>query len=104
MLQSDIASQVALIRESWPDGNHRVLLSTVHATKGLEVRALHILVAEDLRVFDRHRHVAYMAVTRAKTSLSIYHSGDLPGPLDAALRVDEPRPVPPTVDDAFGRR
>jgi hypothetical protein len=32
-----------------------------------------------------HRNLAYTAITRAKTSLSIYHDAALPGYLEAGL-------------------
>jgi hypothetical protein len=57
----------------------------LHSAKGLEFRALNMLAAEGLRKFPMQRELAFMGVTRAKTSLCIYHSADLPSFLEEAL-------------------
>jgi superfamily I DNA/RNA helicase len=83
---------------------NRVIVCTLHAAKGLEVRAMHIAGCEALSKFPHQRRMAFTAVTRAKTSLSLYYSGNIPGYLENALRVLEPpRPLPP-IGAAFGRR
>ncbi len=51
--------------------------------------------------FSLQRNLAFTAVTRAKTSLSVYHSGALPGYLETALTAAEPRPALPTLDEVF---
>jgi superfamily I DNA and RNA helicase len=53
--------------------DRQVVLSTIMGAKGLEFRAVHILAAEALKKFPTQRNLTYTAVTRAKTSLSIYH-------------------------------
>lgn len=63
----------------------------LHSAKGLEFRAFHILATEGIKKFPMQRELAFMGVTRAKTSLSIYHSSDLPGYLEEALCLLEPR-------------
>jgi len=67
------------------DQQRRVCLCKLHSAKGLEFRAFHILAAEGLKKFPMQRELAFMGVTRAKTSLCIYHSGDLPSYLEGAL-------------------
>ena len=63
----------------------RICISTIHSAKGLEFRSVHLLAADQL-----HRtlqlNLAYTAVTRSKTALTVYHAGSLPGFLDAAIR------------------
>jgi DNA helicase IV len=83
-----------------------IWVSTIHGAKGLEFRALHFAAAETTTSHGAgQKRLAYTAVTRAKTALSVYHDGHLPGYLDAA--VQKFRPVPaqrPGIGAAFGRR
>ncbi|MBM4033033.1 MAG: RNA helicase [Planctomycetes bacterium] len=78
-----------------------ICVCTIHAAKGLEMRAVHLAGAEFLRKFRHQRNMAYTAVTRAKTSLSIYYSDDIPGYLEAALNVLEPPRDLPRLRDVF---
>lgn len=75
------------------DPDKFICASKLHSAKGLEFRAFHILAAEGLKKFQLQRQLAFMGVTRAKTSLSIYHSNDLPGYFEEALsKLEPPRP------------
>lgn len=59
------------------DPDRPIIILTEQGCKGLEFRALHWLFANELthhRTDERY----YTIVTRAKTSLDIYHSGNLP--------------------------
>jgi len=76
-----------------------VWLCTTHSAKGLEFRALHILGAEFFKKFPTQRNLTYVSVTRAKTSLNIYHTDALAGYLESALA---PPKKAPSVDDLFG--
>ncbi len=67
------------------DSQRRICVCRLHSAKGLEFRAFHILAAEGLKKFPMQRELTFMGVTRAKTSLCIYHSGDLPSYLERAL-------------------
>jgi len=80
--------------------------STIHGAKGLEFRALHFAAAETtVSAGAGQKRLAYTAVTRAKTSLSVYHEGHLPGYLDAAVQKFRPAPAErPGIGAAFGRR
>ena len=80
----------------------QVIISTFHAAKGLEFRTLHLAGCDELRLFMNNRRLAFTAVTRAKTALSVYHCGNLHGYFDAAIRALEPDPNPPSLDDVFG--
>lgn len=63
-----------------------IWISTVHGAKGLEFRAVHFSAAEGVaRVGAGQKRLAYTAVTRAKTALSIYHERHLPGYLGSAV-------------------
>ena len=85
------------------DSKARICVATLHAAKGLEFRTMHIINAEKITVFrERQRNVAYMAVTRAKTSLYIYHTNNLPGYLEQGLAEIQPIPQLPPIDDVFG--
>jgi superfamily I DNA/RNA helicase len=67
------------------DPQRNICACKLHSAKGLEFRALHILAAEGLKRFPMQRELAFMGVTRAKTSLCIYHSAELPSFLEEAL-------------------
>lgn len=78
-----------------------ICVCTIHSSKGLEFRALHIADCEDLGTWANHRNLTYTAVTRAKTSLSLYYSGGLQGYLKQALQELSPKPKPPKLADLF---
>jgi superfamily I DNA/RNA helicase len=68
-----------------------IWLSTVHSAKGLEFRALHFAGAEYVKSFrGEQNRLAYTGITRAKTSLVVYHHRALPGYFDAALNSIRP--------------
>ena len=52
-----------------------VIVSTIHSGKGLEYRCVHIPSADSLKKMPHSRELIYTAVTRAKTSVTIYHGG-----------------------------
>lgn len=71
------------------DSTCRVCIVTVQGCKGLEFRALHWMFADEHR-FHTTRERAYTVVTRAKTSLTLYHDAALPACLAGAF------PAPPS--------
>jgi superfamily I DNA/RNA helicase len=83
-----------------------IWVSTVHSAKGLEFRALHFAASEFVKNFrGEQKRLAYTGVTRAKTSLVVYHDGPLPRYFDAAMNVARPRNTrKPDIGAAFGRR
>lgn len=83
------------------DISRPIVLSTMHGSKGLEYRCVHVPAACALKGMPRSRELIYTSVTRAKTSVSIYHSGSLNDFLEDALRELEPPPTPPTLDSLF---
>jgi|SRR5581483_3872421 len=79
-----------------------IYVSTLHSSKGLEYRASHLAFAESIKEFDYHKNMTYTAVTRTKTSLSVYSVGQLSGYLKQALNSLEPAPKTPRLNDLFG--
>jgi len=78
------------------DVNRPIVCSSLHNSKGLEYRCAHILGADGLENMPRNRELIYTGVTRAKTSLVIYHDDKLMGYLaDALVAGDPPLPEPP---------
>src|SRR5262249_41774976 len=59
------------------DSSTPISILTVHACKGIEFRAVHWLFCEDLAWHYNHEHY-YTVVTRAKTSLDLYFTTNLP--------------------------
>jgi len=80
----------------------RICVCTLHAAKGLEFRALHIAGCDGFKKFRSQRNLVYTAVTRAKTSLSLYHCGKIPAFLEQALADMEPIKDLPDPKDLFG--
>lgn len=79
-----------------------VVLSTTIGAKGLEFRAVHILAADKLKKFPTQKNLSYTAVTRTKTSLSVYHDEGLAGYFEKGLGACRSRkPALPSLDDLF---
>jgi UvrD-like helicase C-terminal domain/AAA domain len=102
---SDLAAQSILQHGSGGhmhfDPKARICVSTIHSAKGLEFRALNIANAEGLKRFPAQRKLSYVAVTRAKTSLTVYHQAPLPGYFKEALAASTGSTTP-SIGDAFG--
>lgn len=59
---------------------------TIHSAKGAEFRAVHIYGAEDLKDFPLNkRKLGYTAITRAKTALNAFRTGETNAPLENAF-------------------
>lgn len=56
--------------------NSRIRVMTVASAKGSEFRAVHLLRAEEF--YPSRRELAFTAVTRAKTEVTLYHVAPLP--------------------------
>lgn len=84
--------------------DRQVVVSTFHAAKGLEFRALHLAACDELKdsFFKNNRRMTFTAVTRAKTALSAYYTKDIYGYFEAALKSLNPTSEPPSLDDVFG--
>jgi superfamily I DNA/RNA helicase len=59
------------------DESSHVRVMTVHSAKGSEFRAVHLLEGEAFKTHNRE--LAFTAVTRAKTEVSVYHTAPLLG-------------------------
>lgn len=70
--------------------------------KGLEFRTVHLGLMQHLwRLGDTQKRVAFTAMTRAKTSLSVYFTGKIPGYLEAAQATVEPPKNAPDLASLF---
>lgn len=64
----------------------RICVLTIHSAKGAEFKAVHIFGAEQLSSYPFNRtKLAYTAVTRAKTSLTVYSSGSMSAAMNSAF-------------------
>jgi superfamily I DNA/RNA helicase len=79
-----------------------ICVCTIHGAKGLEFRTVHLFDTESIKKSPLNRNIAYTAVTRAKTSLTIYHSKALPPYIDSALNVVRAPVQPARLDQLFG--
>jgi hypothetical protein len=88
------------------DSDRRVIVTTTHGAKGLEFRALHLMGMDKVVKFRANqRNITYTAVTRAKTSLTIYHDGALPGYLESGLRAAQGKLISaPKLGDLFKKK
>lgn len=103
LLEADeLAGQVTDAMSRDFDPTRPVWVSTVHSSKGLEFRCVHVVAADLFAGFREHeRRVAFTAVTRAKTALTIYHDQALHAFFASALA--KPNTEKITVKKLFGR-
>lgn len=101
----DLASlaQLHLNEYAAIDPERPIFLSTIHSAKGLEFRGVHIFEANMIAHMPLSTNLAYTAVTRAKTSLRLYHSAPLPGYLEAGLAALRAPARPPDLAGLFGQ-
>ena len=79
-----------------------VVVTTVPGAKGLEFRAVHVMAADKLKRFQTQRNLTYTAVTRAKTTLNVYHDENLAGYFEKGLNAcEKPKSVEPNLKDLF---
>lgn len=83
-----------------------IWLSTIHSSKGLEFRCLHMVGMDSASRFGpAQKRLVYTAITRAKTSLILYYETTLPPYLGGAVERFRVRPMePPSLDSAFGKK
>ena len=105
-IKSSALGQFAMLQQgddfSAFDPNIPIVVSSIHSFKGLEARALHIAGLANLGRFQHQRNLIFTAVTRAKTSLSLYSSGPVPDFLTQALNSLKPQASLPQRADVFG--
>lgn len=102
---SEIAGDVQVQRAGAYDSidpDRPVIVTTVQGAKGLEFRAVHMLAAEKLKNYRTQRNLTYTAVTRAKTTLVVYHESGLAGYFEKGLNACEiVNPIEPNLKDLF---
>lgn len=81
------------------DFERPLVVSTVNGGKGLEYRCVHIPGSHRFYGQPKPREKVYTAVTRAKTSVAIYHSEKLMGFFEDALAGDRPPGANPKIGD-----
>lgn len=104
LLESDLAEEVTKCGSQSFDSQRKIWVSTISSAKGLEFRALHLAGLDQLVAVGRgaQKRLAYTAVTRAKTSLSLYWEASIPGYLEAAIRTVLPVGKPVSRKMLFG--
>ncbi|MBT9517841.1 MAG: ATP-dependent helicase [Methyloversatilis discipulorum] len=79
-------------------GSKPIHALTIHASKGTEFRAVHLFAAEELASYPlNRRRLGFTAITRAKTALNTYRTGDTNQPLENAFA----QPKHMELDDLF---
>lgn len=67
-------------------GGRSIHVMTLHAAKGTEFRAVHLYATEELAEFPlNRRRLGFTAITRAKTALNAYLTGETNKPLENAF-------------------
>jgi superfamily I DNA/RNA helicase len=80
------------------NGSCRIHVLTIHSAKGTEFRAVHLYGAEDLLKFPLNRsRLGFTAITRAKTALNAYITGETNKRLENAFSA----PSHFEIDDLF---
>jgi superfamily I DNA/RNA helicase len=78
------------------DPSQRIYIAHLLEIKGLEFRTIHLALMEHVhRLGQNQKRITYTAITRAKTTVSIYFTGQIPGYLEQArVSVEPPKPKP----------
>ncbi len=102
---SDIAGAIQVQRAGAYDAilpDRPVIVTTVQGAKGLEFRAIHMIAAEKLKNYKTQKNLTYTAVTRAKTTLVVYHQVALAGYFEKGLNACSiALPAEPNLKDLF---
>jgi superfamily I DNA/RNA helicase len=103
---SALAANVLPHRKSGSaDPNQRIYVAGLMEIKGLEFRTVHLALMQHLyRLGETQKRIAYTAMTRAMTSLSVYYTGRIPPYLEAAKAALEPPKAAPNVADLFPKK
>jgi superfamily I DNA and RNA helicase len=83
------------------DADRPIYVSTLHSSKGLEYRATHLAYAESINGLSHPMNLTYTAVTRTKTALTVYGTGQPPGYLLQAINSVQSQPATPTLGELF---
>jgi superfamily I DNA/RNA helicase len=84
------------------DARQQIYVAHLTEIKGLEFRTIHLACMQNLhKLRENQKRIAYTAITRGKTTVSIYYTGKIPGYLEQAqVAVEPPRPSP-SLEDLF---
>lgn len=87
------------------DPKQRIYLANLLEIKGLEFRTIHLALMQHIsRLGENQKRIAYTAITRAKTTVSVYFTGKIPGYYEQAqVAVEPPKPRPP-LEDLFPKK
>ena len=87
------------------DPKQRIYLANSLEIKGLEFRTIHLALMQHIhRLREKQKRIAYTAITRAKTTVSVYFTSKIPGYLEQAqVAVEPPKPKPP-LEDLFPKK
>ncbi|MDV2453670.1 ATP-binding domain-containing protein [Xanthomonas hortorum] len=88
LVKTELAGDITKCHEQAFDPGRHIWLSTISSAKGLEFRAVHLAGLDQLSAVgrDAQRRLAFTAVTRAKTALTLYWEKSIPGYLDSSIR------------------
>ena len=87
------------------DPNQRIYVAHLLEIKGLEFRTIHLALMQYIhRLGENQKRIAYTAITRAKTTVSVYFTGKIPGYFEQAQVVVEPPKPKPPMEDLFPKK
>jgi hypothetical protein len=87
------------------DPRQCIYLAHLSEIKGLEFRTIHLALMQNIYKLREHqKRIAYTAVTRARTTVSVYYSGKIPGYLEQAKVALEPPARKPPLADLFPKK
>jgi superfamily I DNA/RNA helicase len=83
---ADLVSVYTVDQDFSFGGDRPIKVLTIHSAKGTEFRAVHVYGAEELETFPLNRRpVAFTAITRARTALNVYVTGQTNAPFENAF-------------------
>lgn len=103
---SELSEMILPHRNTGSDNpNERIYIAHLTEIKGLEFRTIHLALMQNISKLGKNqKRIAYTAITRGKTTVSLYFTGKIPGYLEQAqVAVEPPKPAPP-LEDLFPNR
>lgn len=103
---SELSAFLLPHRESGSDNTkQQIYVAHMREIKGLEFRTVHLVFMEHLsKLGENQKRIAYTAMTRGKTTLSVYYAGRIPGYLEQAKVAVEPPKPKPQIKDLFTKK
>ena len=93
---------IKALEESPFDAEGRIWVDTLHGSKGWEFVATHIGGCEALpKMGPAQKRLIYTGILRARTSVALYYSGNMPGYLASAIAKIAPPPKDPGLSKLF---